>query len=60
VQLASEGTRQVAGSITQVKSGAQETGAASSQVLTSAQSLAAESSRLQAEVVKFLEEVRAA
>jgi methyl-accepting chemotaxis protein len=60
VQRASEGTRQVAGSITQVNAGAQETGAASSQVLTSAQSLAAESARLQGEVAKFLEEVRAA
>lgn len=60
VQRASEGTRQVAGSITQVNSGAQETGAASTQVLTSAQSLAAESSRLQVEVAKFLDEVRAA
>ena len=60
VQRASEGTRQVAGSITQVNSGAQETGAASSQVLTSARSLSAESTRLQAEVAKFLDEVRAA
>ena len=60
VQRASDGTRQVADSITQVSSGAQETGAASSQVLTSAQSIAAERNRLQAEVARFLDEVRAA
>jgi methyl-accepting chemotaxis protein len=60
VQRSSEGTRQVAGSITQVNTGAQETGAASSQVLISAKSLSAESNRLQAEVAKFLDEVRAA
>ena len=60
VQRASDGTRQVADSITQVNSGAQETGAASSQVLTSAQSIAAERNRLQAEVARFLDEVRAA
>lgn len=60
VQRSSEGTRQVAGSITQVNSGAQETGAASSQVLISARSLSSESSRLQVEVAKFLDEVRAA
>ena len=57
---ASDGTREVSGSITKVNSGAQQTGAASSQVLTSARSLATESSRLQAEVAQFLNEVRAA
>ncbi|WP_446680516.1 methyl-accepting chemotaxis protein [Bradyrhizobium erythrophlei] len=60
VQRASDGTREVSSSITQVNSGAQQTGAASSQVLSSAKSLAAESSRLQAEVARFLSEVRAA
>jgi methyl-accepting chemotaxis protein len=60
VQNASEGTRQVAGNIVQVNSGAQATGAASSRVLNSAKSIAAVSDMLQAEVTQFLEGVRAA
>jgi methyl-accepting chemotaxis protein len=60
VQKASDGTRQVAGNITEVNSGAQETGAASSRVLNSAKSIAGISHTLQAEVARFLHEVRAA
>jgi methyl-accepting chemotaxis protein len=60
VQRASDGTRQVAGNITEVNSGAQETGAASSRVLSSAKSIAEVSHTLQAEVARFLHEVRAA
>jgi methyl-accepting chemotaxis protein len=60
IQEAAEGTNQVAANIVDVNRGAGETGAASSQVLSSAKSLSTESQRLKAEVVRFLETVRAA
>jgi methyl-accepting chemotaxis protein len=60
VQHAATGSSKVAQRITAVSQGASETGSASGQVLTSAQMLSQESVRLQAEVGKFLEAVRAA
>jgi methyl-accepting chemotaxis protein len=60
VQHAATGSSKVAQRITAVSRGASETGSASGQVLTSAQMLSQESVRLQAEVGKFLEAVRAA
>jgi methyl-accepting chemotaxis protein len=53
-------TAQVATNITDVNTGASQTGTASGQVLTSAQSLSRESNRLKVEVDKFLTTVRAA
>jgi len=60
VQQAAQGTQQVSSNITDVQRGASETGSASSQVLSAAQSLSGDSSRLQVEVGKFLDSVRAA
>ena len=60
VQQAAQGTQQVSSNITDVRRGASETGTASSQVLSAAQSLSGDSNRLQLEVGKFLESVRAA
>ena len=60
VQQAAQGTTQVALNIGEVKRGSSETGTASSQVLSAAKSLSLESSRLDAEVHKFLANVRAA
>jgi len=60
VQQAAIGSSQVATSIADVNRGAGDTGSASSQVLSSAQLLSSENKRLKAEVVKFLETVRAA
>jgi methyl-accepting chemotaxis protein len=60
VQHAATGSGKVAQRITAVSRSASETGSASGQVLTSAQMLSQESARLQAEVGKFLEAVRAA
>jgi methyl-accepting chemotaxis protein len=60
IQQAAEGTTQVADDISDVNTGAGETGSASAQVLASAQSLSSESNHLKAEVDKFLMTVRAA
>ena len=60
VQQAAEGTRQVSSNITDVQRGAAETGSASTQVLSAAQSLSGDSNRLNREVDKFLDSVRAA
>jgi len=60
VQQAAIGSSQVASNIADVNRGAGDTGSASSQVLSSAQLLSSENKRLKAEVVKFLETVRAA
>ena len=60
IQQAAQGTQQVSSNITDVQRGAVETGGASSQVLASAQMLSSDSTRLQTEVHKFLETVRAA
>ncbi|MBW7968051.1 methyl-accepting chemotaxis protein [Bradyrhizobium sp. BR 10289] len=60
VQQAAHGTQQVSANISDVQQGASETGSASSEVLSAAQLLASDSSRLQREVGKFLEAVRAA
>ncbi len=60
VQQAAHGTLQVSSNITDVQRGASETGSASSQVLSAAQSLSGDSNRLQLEVDKFLNSVRAA
>ncbi|WEF50655.1 methyl-accepting chemotaxis protein [[Pseudomonas] carboxydohydrogena] len=60
VQQAAAGTSRVATSIADVHRGAGDTGSASSQVLSAAQLLSNENRRLKAEVVKFLETVRAA
>ena len=60
VQQASHGTQQVSANITDVQSGASETGTASAQVLAAARSLSGDSSRLKREVEKFLDSVRAA
>ena len=60
VQLAAQGTSQVAGRIGDVTKGANETGSASSQVLSSAQALSSEGSKLKVEVARFLTTVRAA
>ncbi len=60
VQQAAHGTQEVSSRITDVQRGAAATGSASSQLLASAQSLSSDSSRLQQEVGRFLESVRAA
>ena len=60
VQLAAQGTSQVAGRIGDVTKGANETGSASSQVLSSAPALSSEGSKLKVEVARFLTTVRAA
>jgi methyl-accepting chemotaxis protein len=60
VQQATEGTSQVAASITDVSRGAGATESASAAVLASAQSLSGESARLKREVERFLAMVRAA
>ncbi|RZN32517.1 HAMP domain-containing methyl-accepting chemotaxis protein [Bradyrhizobium sp. Leo121] len=60
VQQAAQGTEEVSSRITDVQRGATATGSASSQVLSSAQSLSRDSSRLQTEVSRFLQTVRAA
>jgi methyl-accepting chemotaxis protein len=60
VQQASHGTQQVSANINDVQRGASETGSASSQVLSAAQSLSRDSTRLQDEVARFLNTVRAA
>jgi methyl-accepting chemotaxis protein len=59
-QNAAKGTAQVTNNISDVRTGAQETGTASSQVLGSAKALSAEGGRLKAEVANFLQTVRAA
>lgn len=53
-------TTQVSANISSVCQGATETGSASSQLLSAAQSLSNESNRLNLEVGKFLDTVRAA
>ncbi len=60
VQQAAQGTQHVSSHITDVQRGASETGSASSQVLAAAQSLSGDSNRLELEVGKFLNSVRAA
>jgi methyl-accepting chemotaxis protein len=60
VQRAAHGTQQVSANITDVQRGASETGEASSHVLSAAKSLSGDSNRLQLEVGKFLDTVRAA
>jgi methyl-accepting chemotaxis protein len=60
VQQAAQGTGEVSSRITDVQRGATATGTASTQVLSSAQSLSRDSSRLQMEVSRFLNTVRAA
>ena len=60
VQQAADGTQRVSTNIADVQRGTSETEAASSQVLIAAQSLTVESHRLQSEVGKFLNSVRAA
>ncbi|MBB4304942.1 methyl-accepting chemotaxis protein [Rhodobium orientis] len=59
VTEAATGTAEVASNISDVNHGAEETGAASSQVLSSARMLSKDSERLQTEVTKFLDSVRA-
>ena len=60
VQQAAQGTQRVSTNIGNVQQGANETGSAATRLFTSAQSLSAESTRLQHEVGKFLQSVRAA
>jgi methyl-accepting chemotaxis protein len=60
VQQAAHGTEEVSSRITDVQRGATATGTASTQVLSSAQSLSRDSNRLQMEVGRFLQTVRAA
>ena len=60
VQQAAQGTQQVTSNITDVQRGSTDIGSASSQVLSAAQTLSADSGRLEREVAKFLNEVRAA
>ncbi len=60
VAQAAQGAVQVATNIVDVNRGADETGTASAQVLLAAQSLSGESRKLEAEVAKFLNTVRAA
>ncbi|HEY0327563.1 MAG TPA: methyl-accepting chemotaxis protein [Rhodopseudomonas sp.] len=60
VQQAACGTREVSANISDVQRGASETGSASSEVLSAAQSLSRDSNRLQDEVSRFLQTVRAA
>jgi methyl-accepting chemotaxis protein len=60
VQQAAQGTQQVSANISDVQRGASETGSASSQVLSAAKSLSGDSNRLELEVGKFLNSVRAA
>jgi methyl-accepting chemotaxis protein len=60
VQQAAQGTQQVTSNITDVQRGAVEAGPASSQVLSAAKSLARDSDRLELEVRKFIETVKAA
>ncbi|TPQ40247.1 methyl-accepting chemotaxis protein [Bradyrhizobium guangdongense] len=60
VQQAAHGTQEVSSRIAEVQRGATATGSASSQLLASAQSLSNDSSRLQQEVGRFLDSVRAA
>jgi methyl-accepting chemotaxis protein len=60
VQNAAAGAEQVSSSVVDVQRGATETGSASSQVLSAAKLLAKDSDRLNHEVAKFLENVRAA
>jgi methyl-accepting chemotaxis protein/aerotaxis receptor len=60
VQHAAQGAQQVTSNVGNLQHGAVETGSASSQVLSSAQTLSRDSQRLQVEVRKFLDSVRAA
>ena len=60
VQEAARGTQQVDSNMSQVSEGANETGAAANQVLASAKELSLQSSSVQAEVEKFLTQVRSA
>jgi len=60
VQQAALGTQQVSSNVSEVQQGASETGSASSQVLSAAKLLSSDSSRLQSEVGRFLQTVRAA
>ncbi len=60
VLQAAHGTQEVSSRIIDVQRGAASTGSASSQLLAAAQSLSTDSSRLQREVGRFLESVRAA
>lgn len=60
VQNSARLSTQVAGDVSEVNKGTNETGSASSQVLTAAQSLSVESTRLKSEVDRFLQSVRAA
>jgi methyl-accepting chemotaxis protein/aerotaxis receptor len=60
VQHAAQGAQQVSSNVGNLQHGAVETGSASSQVLSSAQTLSRDSQRLQIEVRKFLDSIRAA
>ncbi|MBI5261672.1 MAG: HAMP domain-containing protein [Bradyrhizobium sp.] len=60
VQHAAHGTQEVSTRITAVQRDANATGSASSQLLAAAKSLSSDSNRLQVEVGRFLESVRAA
>jgi len=58
VEQAAAGTQDVASNISLVTQGASETGSAASQILSAAGELAQQSEHLNAEVDKFLEEIR--
>ncbi|UFX42759.1 hypothetical protein HAP47_0026445 [Bradyrhizobium sp. 41S5] len=58
--MTASGAEETSGHISQVDSGAADTGVASEQVLNLAQMLAAESCRLQQELDVFMDNVRAA
>lgn len=60
VQHAAQGTQEVSANICEVQRGASETSSASSHVLSAAKALAEDGERLQEEVGKFLDTVRAA
>jgi methyl-accepting chemotaxis protein len=60
VQAAASVTSEVAANVGQVADGARQTGETSDGILVSAQALSAESLHLQAEVERFLNDVRAA
>ena len=60
VEQAAHGSAQVAGGIAEVSQGASETGAASAKVLQAAKFLSGESRKLEHEVERFLNTVRAA
>lgn len=60
VQKVALGTHAAAADIGQVNRGAAETGAASEEVLDSVKTLSSESTRLRAELVRFMANIRAA